>query len=157
MDDAKLVKSRGKYTWKTNASEKWAWFEGDRQVTCAYDNPLNADYSFGIYHLEDHEVVETPPKEHSIKDHPEYDRLDRLYGRLDSQQVWDRLTRMQADVKSHQHAGRREFNGRGGRRSSAAVSSEAAREISQEMLLLRAYGLEKFGDRLESEQESANA
>lgn len=138
------TKTRGKYQWRLNKSDKWAWFEGDKQTTGAYPNESDADYAFDAHRLKD-DAPDEPAPTASFKEHPEYERLNRTYGSLSKQQIDDQIDRMAAEIKNHQHVARREFNGNGGRRTGAAVSAEAARELGNEKLLLGIYRDDKFG------------
>ena len=83
----------------------------------------------------------------TAKEHPEFARLEQVYGSLSHVEIRDRLGRMEGEIFAHQKAGRREFNGNGGRRTSAAVSSASARDVAQEKQLLTMYANDKFGER----------
>jgi hypothetical protein len=140
------ITTRGLYEWKQNASGKWAWFEDGRQKTGAYPSHSDADCAFTAHRLKagsSHNTV----SEQRVEDHPQFERLQRVYGSLTSEQAADVVSQMDADIKSHQRVGVREFNGNGGRRTGAAVSAEAARNIAEEKLLLRLYMRNKFGDK----------
>lgn len=133
---------RGRYEWKLNVSGMWAWFSGDRQITGAYRDQGDADYAFEAHRLSDGPPVKSDELL-SFKKNPEFERLDRLYGRLTLDQIDAALARMSEDIAAHQYAARREFNGNGGRRTGAALSAQAAREIGQEKILLQMYRDEK--------------
>lgn len=81
----------------------------------------------------------------SVKTHPEYARLNQVYGRLTAEQIDEKLASMTHEIEGHRRVARREFTGNGGRRTGAAVSAEAARDITQERLLLNMYREDKFG------------
>lgn len=91
-----------------------------------------------------------------MKDHPQYDRLNKTYGHLTKEQVDEKIDRMSAEIKDLQHVGRREFTGNGTRRSGPAMANQGARELGEEKLLLGAYRDEKFGEQSASDSESTS-
>ncbi|MCC6229060.1 MAG: hypothetical protein IT432_07535, partial [Phycisphaerales bacterium] len=136
---------RAGLTLKQNESGKWAWFDGDTQKTGAYATPEEAQQSPQIEAKEYLASVRKPAEETSIKDHPEYERIDRVYGSLTREQIGTKLAAMTADIAQHSTVAQREFTGNGTRRTGAAVSAQAVRDIGNEKLLLTAYAKEKFG------------
>lgn len=136
---------RAGLTLKQNQSGMWAWFDGETQKTGAYRTPEEAQKSPEIEAREfNASAAKSQPSEVSIKTHPEYERLDRVYGNLTKEQLDAKIAEMTADIAQHAKAARREFDGNGGRRTSAAVSAQAVRDIGEEKLLLSAYAKEKF-------------
>lgn len=132
---------RGKYVWKRNRSDMWTWFDGDRQASGASRTFDDANEIFESNCLKD---VDREQVELSFSRHPEFARLDNLYTAMTEPELSREIERMARDIASNQHAGRREFNGNGGRRTSAAVASQAARDIGQEKLLAECYRQHKF-------------
>lgn len=72
-------------------------------------------------------------------DAAEFEQSNQRYGALSLSDLRDKHERMAGDIASNQKAGAREFNGNGGRRTSAAVSNEAARDIADERRRLGRY------------------
>jgi hypothetical protein len=136
------VLQRGKYEWKQNHTGKWAWHDKDKQISGAYHDHKDADHAFESHGLKGDSPAAIH-KPQNIKDHPEYDRLNRAYGHMSEHQINDRLEGMKREIAAHHHAAEREFDGNGGRRTGAAVSAQAARDIGQERLLLQMYASEK--------------
>jgi hypothetical protein len=67
----------------------------------------------------------------------EYDaESERRYGKLTTDQLRAEVDRLTGEIASLQKAGKREFNGNGGRRTSAAVSNEGARMAGEEKMRL---------------------
>jgi 16S rRNA A1518/A1519 N6-dimethyltransferase RsmA/KsgA/DIM1 with predicted DNA glycosylase/AP lyase activity len=88
---------------------------------------------------------ETPESERMTRDQrdakadaDEYEDLHRRYGHLSVDDLRDRHEKMGGEIEGLQAAGRREFNG-GGRRTSAAVSAQGARDVSEERSKLDRY------------------
>lgn len=150
--------------WRKNEDGKWAWFDGDRQVTGARgeigsDSPhavldsqgyglevawgalpgeTVAEYVLRVHGLAPRED-RSMAKEVTIADHPEYPRLVQVYGDLSIAEM-DELAesmRVKALALLSQHT--REFDGRGGRRYGAAMSTQGGRELGAERLLLVAF------------------
>ena len=65
--------------------------------------------------------------------------MERLYGDKSLPELRKEYARMEREIASLQKSGRREFDGNGGRRTSAAVSSEGARNIGGQKLKLGRY------------------
>jgi GGDEF domain-containing protein/protein-L-isoaspartate O-methyltransferase len=73
--------------------------------------------------------------------------LEKRYGKESTPDLEKRLAGLDGEIASLQKAGSREFNGNGGRRTSAAVSNEGARAAGQEKMDLARY----LGTRAETE------
>lgn len=159
--------------WRRNEDGMWAWFDGSRQVTGARGE-IGSDHPFAVldaqgygletaYGAEPGETVSsyvlrvhglaprgtTPPTEVTIADHPEYQRLVHVYGHLTISQMDERIEAMGAQAHAFLLQYTREFDGRGGRRYSAAMATQAGREIGEERLLLSAlrnYRARQAGD-----------
>lgn len=136
MENRTRVSPRGPYEWKENKSGKKAWFKGDAQITGAFVDDSWADEAARQLPAD---ADEMPAPEHDFKTHPEFNRLQSVYGHLSNDEIESKIDKMTAEIASLQNAGRREFNMNGGRRTSAAVSAEGARNVGQEKLLLGAY------------------
>jgi hypothetical protein len=144
MDSQEPEQSRGGFDWKKNDAGKWAWFKGDKQHTGAYPNQGDSSDAFSAHGLTD----EPPPStdEPTLADHPEFARLNAVYGDMSKGEIQGKLTDMTGEIASLQKLAKREFTGRGTRRSGPAVAAEGARNVGQEKLLLSAYLDHKFGD-----------
>lgn len=67
----------------------------------------------------------------------EYDaESERRYGKLTTDELRAEVDRLNGEIASLQKAGKREFNGNGGRRTGAAVSNEGARGAGEEKMRL---------------------
>jgi hypothetical protein len=64
---------------------------------------------------------------------------ERRWGKLSDAELAAELSRLEAESASHAKAAKREFNGNGYRRTGAAVSAEAARDVGADKLRLRSY------------------
>ena len=74
------------------------------------------------------------------KDTAEQDKvLERRYGHLNNYSLEKKLAELDGEIASLRKAGEREFNGNGGRRTSAAVSNEGARAAAQEKMDIERY------------------
>jgi 2-polyprenyl-3-methyl-5-hydroxy-6-metoxy-1,4-benzoquinol methylase len=71
-------------------------------------------------------------------DAEEFEQSHRAYGSRSLPELRDKFEQMGGEIASNRKAGEREFNG-GGRRTSAAVSNEAARNIAEERMRLGRY------------------
>lgn len=133
--------TRGEYLWSLNYRCKWAWHRRDgQQASGAYDSYDDSTEAF-----EAHGFREAAATEVTFRTHPEFARMESLYGRQNKSQLTQAIVTLSRDIHSHQSAARREFNGNGGRRSGAAVSAQSARDLGQEKLLLQMYVSDKFG------------
>lgn len=132
--------TRNGHELKKNSADKWAWFKDGQQVTGAF-----RDYAGGVDAYDSHRLPkEAPtPAAVSIADHPQFERLKRTYGHLSPAEIENKIGQMDGELADLHHAAKREFNGNGGRRSGAAMSAQAARELGEEKMLLRAYGEHK--------------
>jgi hypothetical protein len=131
---------RGGHEWKQNGSGMWAWHKDGKQVTGAFRDSSHADQAF-----RDHALKDDQPAAPKIEDHPEYARLNSVYGSMTVKQIDDKLGAMAGEIADHHKVAEREFNQQGGRRTGASVSAQAARDIGQERLLLKAYRDSKAG------------
>ena len=66
-------------------------------------------------------------------DQERYNRMAALYGGWEQSELDAEVGRLESEITGLQRAGRREFNS-GARRTSAAVSNEAARNVGQHRL-----------------------
>lgn len=66
-------------------------------------------------------------------------RMDKKYGGMSDADLQKEITRLTAIKDSLHAAGRREFNGNGDRRTSAAVANDGAREAGEILMHLRSY------------------
>ena len=139
------IETRAGLGLRQNSAGKWAWFDGDSQKTGAYVTADEARQSPEIEAIESNRKrSEEPASPTSIKSHPEYARLHRMYGASSREQIQAKIDQMTADIADHARAARREFTGQGTRRTGAAVSAQAVRDIGNEKLLLTAYMNERF-------------
>jgi len=78
-------------------------------------------------------------------DRDSHEETHRQYGHLTKEEVEEKISKLDADVAVFQKSACREFDGNGGRRSSAAVSAEGARGAAEEKRRLERYHEERFG------------
>lgn len=139
------IETRAGLGLRQNSAGKWAWFEGDSQKTGAYATADEARQSPEIEAIESNRKrSEEQPAATSIKSHPEYARLHRMYGASSREQIQAKIDQMTAEIAGHAKVAQREFTGQGTRRTGAAVSAQAVRDIGNEKLLLTAYMNERF-------------
>lgn len=65
--------------------------------------------------------------------------MQKRYGSLSNDEISQKIDEVSAEIKSLQAAGGREFTGNGTRRTSAATSNEAARQLGEEKMRLESY------------------
>lgn len=139
------IETRAGLGLRQNSAGKWAWFEGDSQKTGAYATADEARQSPEIEAIESNRKrSEEQPAATSIKSHPEYARLHRMYGASSREQIQAKIDQMTAEIAGHAKVAQREFTGQGTRRTGAAVSAQAVRDIGNEKLLSTAYMNERF-------------
>ena len=145
-DEDTKTRTLNGHEWKKNSAGKWAWFKDGKQQSGAFPNESDHESAAHGRVNAAAEKVDPQAKETTITTHPEFQRLNQVYGNLSHDEITEKLAKMDQEIADHQKVGSREFNGMGGRRSGAAMSSQAAREVGQEKLLLNAYKNHKFGD-----------
>lgn len=133
---------KGDFQWKLNRSAKWAWFKGESQVSGAYTEYEDATCSFDAHGFKlASDAIELTK---TIRDHDEWPRLEQAYGSLSVEEIEIKLRDLTNQIAAHSSNAQREFNGNGGRRTSAAVDAQAVRDLGQEKLLLSAYHQERI-------------
>jgi len=132
--------------WMENSKGMYAWFKGDKQVTGAY---VNGTKQMADYALDAHGLISKYERDaaNKVKIEAEYNksvieqrnRLEKTWGRMTDKELDTRIAWDEKQIKDGHHAAKREFNMRNGRRTSAAVSAEAARVFAEEKRDLLIY------------------
>ena len=120
----------GKWQYKTKLGS--TWLTANRKE----DAVERASHTYGTTPKEE---LLTPEEKGKIADDELIKRLDARYGKMSIPELENEYERLGGEISDYQKSGTKEFNGNGGRRTSAAVSNEGARGAGQDKLELGIY------------------
>lgn len=131
LEDVGLLRLfRGRWQYKFSIGSGWmtANTKADaiERASCAYEKTAQGQRL-------------TARQRAEAADREEYERSDTRWGHMTLSMLRDMHSRLVVGSTSFRRAGAREFNSNGGRRTSAAVSNEAARDAAETAMQLGRY------------------
>lgn len=132
LEDMNLLKQVGD-RWKYRSHiESPSWFTANTKEDAV-------ERATATYHKAAPEQRLTKEQRFAQADADEHALMQRNYGHLSLEDLRKKYNEYGGDIASLQQSGARELDGNGGRRTSAAVSSQGARETADERMRLGRY------------------